>query len=648
MIDKELNKNYREKAKERSRDLEGMKNRGEVDPNDKIQQLINESGLGKPKKEISISQNDSNEEEIKLEDFDRENKIENNIEVSNMDNNKQILDLDDLEVSADDIKFDDDKVLNNENTSTGDTESIDFDIIDEMVDVDLESDEFIGELIGVGSNNNSISLQDLLKNDNSKNKESNNQKEIPKSEESHEETLDLSDLNDNEEIDDNIEQFKEDKKEEEKVDKFNEDIDISSLLYEEDSYNKPIIPKKNNELNVDNLTGTSEEKVESVLDTISNQVNDSMSDLDDISLNISDDEDYFGLEKALNQLKEKSSQEKPDLNYKALEDDKENEDKGDILSTKDLEEENSLNLNEEKPVEDEEKADMVEEAIIEEKCEEESIKEEISIKDIETIGSKYSDTIDNDEVVLKVPKNKLNELISSVKNMENDKILVQKDRDTNFIGDGITFDRKFEIEDRNLPEVEGSDLADYNILDDLAEINSNINNLSDSNNAKANKECKLTETLLDINEITGSINKDVRDFIKIRQELDDMFKTSWEIKLGKRFDFIPSKEVKSKLESIGLTVETVSNTDCIVYYDKMDSKYLNRRVDYLDFIEELKSAISMLSKNAMKQSVDILDKDGIPRITLEEIKIIKDTLTKLKLNIVDNKLIIDLNLDAWR
>ena len=647
MIDKELNKNYREKAKERSRDLEGMKNRGEVDPNDKIQQLINESGLGKPKKEISISQNDSNEEEIKLEDFDRENKIENNIEVSNMDNNEQILDLDDLEVSADDIKFDDDNVLNNENTSTGDTESIDFDIIDEMVDVDLESDEFIGELIGVGSNNNSISLQDLLKRDNSKNKESNNQKEIPKSEESHEETLDLSDLNDNEEIDDNIEQFKEDKKEE-KVDKFNEDIDISSLLYEEDSYNKPIIPKKNNELNIDNLTGTSEEKVESVLDTISNQVNDSMSDLDDISLNISDDEDYFGLEKALNQLKEKSSQEKPDLNDKALEDDKESEGKGDILSTKDLDEENSLNLNEEKPVEDEEKADMVEEAIIEEKCEEESIKEEISIKDIETIGSKYSDTIDNDEVVLKVPKNKLNELISSVKNMENDKILVQKDRDTNFIGDGITFDRKFEIEDRNLPEVEGSDLADYNILDDLAEINSNINNLSDSNNAKANKECKLTETLLDINEITGSINKDVRDFIKIRQELDDMFKTSWEIKLGKRFDFIPSKEVKSKLESIGLTVETVSDIDCIVYYDKMDSKYLNRRVDYLDFIEELKSAISMLSKNAMKQSVDILDKDGIPRITLEEIKIIKDTLTKLKLNIVDNKLIIDLNLDAWR
>ena len=262
---------------------------------------------------------------------------------------------------------------------------------------------------------------------------------------------------------------------------------------------------------------------------------------------------------------------------------------------------------------------------------------------------KIKDALDTLTDLLKekrdIPEEYRDKLTTFAEFLKKDNLLIQDYDSQDQIGESVKAPTlSYEKEDVLEPITDLDDENDVMSVEldklislDLEEINNNID-------AEVLEE-NIISDLDSINQTTSMASQDTIDFVKIRQAMDNMLKNSWEIELGLRFNFVPSEKVISKLNEYDLEVEQLGNGDCIVFYKKMDIKYLERRPSYHDFMTELKIAVTNLLKTAMKQKVRLVNKNFIPRVTEEEIKIMQKHLTKLKLGIDGKDLILDIKLD---
>lgn len=459
------------------------------------------------------------------------------------------------------------------------------------------------------------------------------------------------------------------------------DVTIDELLINnENEDNKPIdVAKvglddeyKINKLNPSNMTGSSEEKVQNILSKIFLEVDDELGELPDLSKLVStttkdDENDYDSVDDILNSVSEYDDVNKEDI------DDRKDTLVEDIRTKSDVEESviiEDTRTNKEPVIDNVENKELIEESSKEQDLDKELIdnktenieeldkntfKEEIISEIMSKLNSnggksvKIKDALDTLTELLKekrdIPEEYRDKLTTFAEFLKKDNLLIQDYDSKDQIGESVKAPTlSYEKEDVLEPITDlGSEDETMSVeLDklislDLEEINNNI----DTEVLEEN----IISDLDSINQTTSMASQDTIDFVKIRQAMDNMLKNSWEIELGLRFNFVPSEKVISKLNEYDLEVEQLGNGDCIVFYKKMDIKYLERRPSYHDFMTELKIAVTNLLKTAMKQRVRLVNKNFIPRVTEEEIKIMQKHLTKLKLGIDGKDLILDIKLD---
>lgn len=430
--------------------------------------------------------------------------------------------------------------------------------------------------------------------------------------------------------------------------------EINSILNE-------VMDKKDNEYDLDRIKGTSEEKVASLIDKIRQDVSEKFEDdfdSPDFSEMGKEENEILDLaEKGLNKVseniekeikKEKPIEEKQDkeieIDKEELEEDKPEEDidntkKIDIDTNK--EEENTLDEEELNKALDSKEVDNI-------------------LNDLNLIaGTLSSETHEiennkkkNPEEVDKLYEN-LKKMLSgdSDKNVPEEYESIMEDLLERMKKDGLILKHNknggIEINDGiSVPDIMHTNNAQEITLscEDLL----NDDPISIGNGDSDDNIDELITGLENINKASKEMPKDVIEFTKIRQTLDNMLENEWEITLGKRFNFVPSYKVVEKLKDMGLIVEDLGNGDSIVFFERLDQDYIKRRQDYYDFMKDLKSAIIKLSKTAMIQRVLVVNKDDIPKITNEEIELIKKHLTNYKLGYEDKYLTIDLNLRNYR
>lgn len=460
------------------------------------------------------------------------------------------------------------------------------------------------------------------------------------------------------------------------------DVTIDELLINNESEdNKPIDvaevglddEHKINKLNPSNMTGSSEEKVQNILSKIFLEVDDEMGELPDLSKLVSttttkdDENDYDSVDDILNSVSDYDDIDKEDL------DNRKDTLVEDIRTKSDVEETviiEDTRTNKEPVIDNVENNELIEEDNNDLSLEKEAVKnktedteeldknafkEEIISEIMSKLNSgggksvKVKDALDTLTDLLKekrdIPEEYRDKLTTFAEFLKKDNLLIQDYDSQDQIGESVkaptlSYEKEdvlepiTELDDEN--EVMSVEL-DKLISLDLEEINNNI----DTDMLEEN----IISDLDSINQTTSMASQDTIDFVKIRQAMDNMLKNSWEIELGLRFNFVPSEKVISKLNEYDLEVEQLGNGDCIVFYKKMDIKYLERRPSYHDFMTELKIAVTNLLKTAMKQRVRLVNRNFIPRVTEEEIKIMQKHLTKLKLGIDGKDLILDIKLD---
>lgn len=459
------------------------------------------------------------------------------------------------------------------------------------------------------------------------------------------------------------------------------DVTIDELLINnENEDNKPIDTSevglddehKINKLNPSNMTGSSEEKVQNILSKIFLEVDDEMGELPDLSKLVStttrdDENDYDSVDDILNSVSGYDDIDKEDI------DDRKDTLVEDIRTKSDVEETviiEDTRTNKETVIDNVENKELIEEdskdqdldkELIDnktenaEKLDKNAFKEEIISEIMGKLNSdggksvKIKDALDTLTDLLKekrdIPEEYRDKLTTFAEFLKKDNLLIQDYESQDQIGESVKAPTlSYEKEDILEPITDLDNENDVMSVEldklislDLEEINNNI----DTEMLEEN----IISDLDSINQTTSMASQDTIDFVKIRQAMDNMLKNSWEIELGLRFNFIPSEKVISKLNEYDLEVEQLGNGDCIVFYKKMDIKYLERRPSYHDFMTELKIAVTNLLKTAMKQRVRLVNKNFIPRVTEEEIKIMQKHLTKLKLGIDGKDLILDIKLD---
>lgn len=474
----------------------------------------------------------------------------------------------------------------------------------------------------------------------------------------------------------------------EKTEPYHTDVTIDELLINEGVENKPIDVEevglseefKSNKLNPNNMTGSSEEKVQNILSKIFSEVDDELGDLPDLSKLVStttknDENDYDSVDDILNSVGTyedidnidnrkdtlvEDIRTKSDTTETVIIEDTRTNKEPESITDKVKEAENSKEISAESIKEPEKVKDENESVIKSEEIDKEAFKEDI-INEI--MGRLNSDG--NESVKIKDALDTLTELLEEKKDipeeyrerlktfaefLKKDNLLIQDYDSRDEIGESVKAPRlSYEKPDTELEPITDIDLSDLDISEgvsgeldklislDLEEINNNINTEVLEDN--------IISDLDSINKTTSMASQDTIDFVRIRQAMDNMLKNSWEIELGLRFNFVPSEKVVNKLNEYNLEVEQLGNGDCIVFYKKMDIKYLERRPSYHDFMTELKLAVTNLLKTAMKQKVRLVNKNFIPRVTEEEIKIMQNHLTKLKLGIDGKDLVLDIKLD---
>ena len=459
------------------------------------------------------------------------------------------------------------------------------------------------------------------------------------------------------------------------------DVTIDELLINnENEDNKPIDTSevglddehKINKLNPSNMTGSSEEKVQNILSKIFLEVDDEMGELPDLSKLVStttreDENDYDSVDDILNSVSGYDDIDKEDI------DDRKDTLVEDIRTKTDVEESVIIedtrtnkepvidNVENNELIEDDNKDQDLDKELIDNKTEntedldKNAFKEEIISEIMSKLSSdggksvKIKDALDTLTDLLKekrdIPEEYRDKLTTFAEFLKKDNLLIQDYDSQDQIGESVKAPTlSYEKEDILEPITDLDDENDVMSVEldklislDLEEINNNI----DTEVLEEN----IISDLDSINQTTSMASQDTIDFVKIRQAMDNMLKNSWEIELGLRFNFIPSEKVISKLNEYNLEVEQLGNGDCIVFYKKMDIKYLERRPSYHDFMTELKIAVTNLLKTAMKQKVRLVNKNFIPKVTEEEIKIMQKHLTKLKLGIDGKDLILDIKLD---
>lgn len=460
------------------------------------------------------------------------------------------------------------------------------------------------------------------------------------------------------------------------------DVTIDELLINNESEdNKPIDVSevglddehKINKLNPSNMTGSSEEKVQNILSKIFLEVDDEMGELPDLSKLVSttttkdDENDYDSVDDILNSVSDYDDIDKEDLDNRKDTLVEDIRTKSDVEETVIIEDTRTNkepvidNVENNELIEEDDNCQDLEEEVVENKIEDteeldkNAFKEEIISEIMSKLNSdggksvKVKDALDTLTDLLKekrdIPEEYRDKLTTFAEFLKKDNLLIQDYDSQDQIGESVKAPTlSYEKEDILEPitglddenEVMSVEL-DKLISLDLEEINNNI----DTDMLEEN----IISDLDSINQTTSMASQDTIDFVKIRQAMDNMLKNSWEIELGLRFNFVPSEKVISKLNEYDLEVEQLGNGDCIVFYKKMDIKYLERRPSYHDFMTELKIAVTNLLKTAMKQRVRLVNKNFIPRVTEEEIKIMQKHLTKLKLGIDGKDLILDIKLD---
>lgn len=474
----------------------------------------------------------------------------------------------------------------------------------------------------------------------------------------------------------------------EKAEPHHTDVTIDELIVNEGVDNKPIDVEevglsekfKSNKLNPNNMTGSSEEKVQNILSKIFSEVDDELGDLPDLSKLVStttkdDENDYDSVDDILSSVGSYENVEYIDNRKDTLvEDIRTKSDTTDtviIEDTRTNKESNTVTTKTEEDksssetlVESEIKPDKVkntEESVIKsEEIDKETFKEDIINEIMGRLNSngnesvKIKDALDTLTELLEekkdIPEEYRERLKTFAEFLKKDNLLIQDYDSRDEIGESVKAPRlSYEKPEAELEPLSDIDLSNLDVSEDvsgeldklisldLEEINNNINTEVLEDN--------IISDLDSINKTTSMASQDTIDFVRIRQSLDNMLKNSWEIELGLRFNFVPSEKVVNKLNEYNLEVEQLGNGDCIVFYKKMDIKYLERRPSYHDFMTELKMAVANLLKTAMKQKVRLVNKNFIPRVTEEEIKIMQNHLTKLKLGIDGKDLVLDIKLD---
>ena len=448
------------------------------------------------------------------------------------------------------------------------------------------------------------------------------------------------------------------------AEKKNED-EINSILNEVNS-------DEEKEYDLDRMTGTSEEKVTSLIDKIRQNVNEKIEDEFEIpNFDDLEDEEYQILdiaEKNLNKISE-NIDESEEIEVKV---ENKSEIKSEIKEV--FEEEIKKPIIEDKIIVDEvdetPKVDKIPEQI--EKVQHVHIDEDksdlnadeidVMLKDLNEITDSYSNEVEKPIEDNKNPsKTEVDKLYSNIKSIlgKEDRVNVPEEYEKlmddlvdRMKKDGLVLkynkNKSMIINNSGIevPHILNNDPDEEITLtcDDLLE-GSPIN-FEDESGIDSIEE--LITGLENINRVSKEMPEDVIEFTKIRQSLDNMLENEWEITLGKRFNFVPSIKVTEKLNSMGLIVEKLNNNSSIVFFEKLDPEYTRRRQDYYDFMKDLKSAIVKLSKTAMIQKIELVNKDEVPKVTNEEIELMKKYLSNYELGQDGKYLTIDLNIKNYR
>lgn len=432
------------------------------------------------------------------------------------------------------------------------------------------------------------------------------------------------------------------------------------------------------EYDLDRMTGSSEEKVTSLIDKIRQDVSEKIEDEFEIpNFNDLEDEEYQILdiaEKNLNKISEningieenetkiknkpvtvqeteeinEQKIEKPIVKNKLVEEIKETK-KVDIIPDQ-VEEVHYVHIDKDKFDLEDDKSDLNADEI------------DVMLKDLNEIADSYPEEVRKDsEINKKSSKTEIDKLYSNIKSIlgKENEVNVPKEYEKlmddlvdRMKKDGLVLKyNKNKSMIVNSPGIEVPDILNNHTseeitltCDDLLE-GSPIN-FDDESGVDTIEE--LITGLENINRVSKEMPEDVIEFTKIRQTLDNMLENEWEITLGKRFNFVPSIKVTEKLNSMGLIVEELNHNSSIVFFEKLDPEYTRRRQDYYDFMKDLKSAIVKLSKTAMIQRVELVNRDEVPKVTNEELELMKKYLSNYELGQDDKYLTIDLNIKNYR